>query len=114
VAQDYVAGAGKARLARAQILLLKEKEFIEAAYMIGSGDLRIIIRDIFPNIVGPCVVSETLAIPSYINTEVFLSFIGLGVDPATPIITAAGSHDGHCYSAFPHGNSAGYGRSREI
>ena len=52
--------------------------------MIGAGDTRIITRHILPNIIGPILVSVTLAIPRYINTEVFLSFIGLGVDPPTP------------------------------
>jgi oligopeptide transport system permease protein len=41
-------------------------------------------RHIFPNILGPLIVMETLAIPSYIYTEAFLSFIGLGVNPPTP------------------------------
>ena len=53
-----------ARLARGQILSLKEKEFIEAARMIGSGDLRIIARHILPNIIGPILVSVTLSIPT--------------------------------------------------
>jgi oligopeptide transport system permease protein len=75
---------GTARLARGQILSLKEKEFIEASHMIGARDLRIITRHILPNIIGPILVSVTLAIPGFINTEVFLSFIGLGVDPPTP------------------------------
>lgn len=75
---------GTARLARGQILSLKEKEFIEASRMIGASDLRIIVRHVLPNIIGPILVSVTLSIPNYINTEVFLSFIGLGVDPPTP------------------------------
>lgn len=75
---------GTARLARGQILSIKQKEFIEASHMIGARDLRIIVRHILPNIIGPILVSVTLAIPSYIETEVFLSFIGLGVDPPTP------------------------------
>ncbi|MFO7916784.1 MAG: ABC transporter permease [Anaerolineae bacterium] len=75
---------GTARLARGQILSLKEKEFIEASRMIGASDLRIIVRHVLPNIIGPILVSVTLDIPGYINTEVFLSFIGLGVDPPTP------------------------------
>jgi oligopeptide transport system permease protein len=75
---------GTARLARGQILSLKRKEFIEASHMIGAGDMRIISRHILPNIMGPILISVTLDIPAYINTEVFLSFIGLGVDPPTP------------------------------
>lgn len=73
-----------ARLTRGQVLSIKEKEFVEAARSIGSSDIRIMFRHILPNIIGPLVVSETLAIPGYINTEAFLSFIGLGVNPPTP------------------------------
>jgi len=73
-----------ARLTRGQVLSIKEKEFVEAARAIGSGNGRIMFRHIMPNIIGPLVVNETLAIPGYINTEAFLSFIGLGVNPPTP------------------------------
>ncbi len=93
---------GMARLARGQILSLKQKEFIEAAHMIGAGDIRIIIRHIFPNIVGPCMVAETLNIPAYINTEVFLSFIGLGVDPPTPSWGAMISDGAAAIRSYPH------------
>jgi oligopeptide transport system permease protein len=75
---------GMARLARGQILSLKEKEFIEAARTIGASDIRIMVRHILPNIIGPLIVAETLAIPTYITFEAFLSFIGLGVNPPTP------------------------------
>ncbi len=73
-----------ARLTRGQVLSVREKEFIEAARTIGASDLRIMFRHILPNIIGPLVVAETLAIPGYISTEAFLSFIGLGVNPPTP------------------------------
>jgi oligopeptide transport system permease protein len=75
---------GMARLSRGQILSIREKEFIEAARTIGAGHVRIMFRHILPNIVGPLIVAETLAIPGYISTETFLSFIGLGVNPPTP------------------------------
>lgn len=73
-----------ARIARGQVLSYKEKEFIEAARSVGSGDIRIIFRHLLPNILGPCIVYETLQIPNYIFLEAFLSFLGLGVDPPTP------------------------------
>lgn len=73
-----------ARLTRGQVLSVREKEFIEAAHTIGASNLRIMFRHILPNIVGPLIVAETLAIPGYISTEAFLSFIGLGVNPPTP------------------------------
>ncbi|PKO21081.1 MAG: hypothetical protein CVU38_16660 [Chloroflexi bacterium HGW-Chloroflexi-1] len=73
-----------ARLTRGQVLSVREKEFIEAARTIGSSNLRIMFRHILPNILGPLIVAETLAIPGYISIEAFLSFIGLGVNPPTP------------------------------
>jgi oligopeptide transport system permease protein len=75
---------GMARLARGQTLSVKQKEYIEAARALGASNLRIVFRHILPNIIGPCIVAETLAIPGYILTEAFLSFIGLGVTPPTP------------------------------
>jgi len=73
-----------ARLTRGQVLSVRQKEYIEAARTIGTKDLRIMFKHILPNILGPLVVAETLAIPGYITTEAFLSFIGLGVNPPTP------------------------------
>jgi len=75
---------GMARITRGQVLSYKEKEFVEAARMVGAGPVRIIFRHLLPNILGPCIVQETLQIPGYILLEAFLSFIGLGVDPPTP------------------------------
>jgi oligopeptide transport system permease protein len=73
-----------ARLTRGQVLSIREKEFVEAAHTIGAGHGRIMFKHILPNILGPLIVNETLAIPGYIATEAFLSFIGLGVTPPTP------------------------------
>lgn len=75
---------GMARLARGQVLSYKEMEFVVAARAIGARPQRIIFTHLLPNILGPCIVQETLQIPNYILTEAFLSFIGLGVDPPTP------------------------------
>ncbi len=73
-----------ARLARGQVLSIRQKEYIEAAISIGAADRSIIFRHVLPNILGPIVVAESLAIPRYISFEAFLSFIGLGVNPPTP------------------------------
>ncbi len=73
-----------ARIARGQTLSIKQKEFVEAARATGVRTPRIIFRQILPNILGPCIVQETLNIPGYILTEAFLSFIGLGVNAPTP------------------------------
>jgi len=73
-----------ARLTRGQVLSIREKEYVLAARTVGSGNRRIMSRHVLPNIVGVLIVYETLAIPVYIATEAFLSFIGLGVNPPTP------------------------------
>lgn len=75
---------GMARIARGQVLSYKQMEFVEAARAIGANDTRIMVRHLLPNILGPLIVAETLAIPGYIFTESFLSFIGLGVNAPTP------------------------------
>lgn len=75
---------GMARLARGMVLSFKQKEFVEAARSIGSRTPRILFHHLLPNILGPCIVNETLQIPGYILLEAFLSFIGLGVNPPTP------------------------------
>ncbi len=74
----------QARLSRGQVLSARQKEYIEASRALGASNVRIMFRHILPNILGPLVVVETLAIPGYIYTEAFLSFIGLGVNPPTP------------------------------
>ena len=93
---------GMARLARGQVLSLREKEFVEAARSIGAGNLRIMFRHILPNIVGPLIVAETLAIPGYINYETFLSFIGLGVNPPTPSWGAMIADGARSIRTYPH------------
>jgi len=74
----------QARLSRGQVLSVREKEYMEAARTIGVKDGRMMRKHILPNILGPLIVYETLAIPTYIALEAFLSFIGLGVNPPTP------------------------------
>jgi oligopeptide transport system permease protein len=73
-----------ARLARGQVLSYKQKEFIEAAHAMGATDSQIIFKHLMPNIIGPLIIAESLAIPGYIFLEATLSFIGLGVNPPTP------------------------------
>ena len=75
---------GTARLVRGQVLSLREKEYILAAEALGAKTPWIMLRHILPNILGPLIVAETLAIPAYVSYEAFLSFIGLGVKPPMP------------------------------
>lgn len=73
-----------ARMARGQVYSVKASEFVEAARITGASDARIILRHLLPNIIGPLLVVETLAIPGYIFLEAALSFLGLGIIPPTP------------------------------
>ncbi len=73
-----------ARLTRAQILSLKEREFCEAARAAGASHGRIIVRYLLPNALTPIIVSLTFGIPEAIFTEAALSFIGVGISPPTP------------------------------
>ncbi len=68
-----------ARLVRAQVLTLKEQEFMLAARCLGASRWRMIARHLIPNAMAPIIVELTFSIPRAIFTEAFLSFIGLGV-----------------------------------
>ncbi len=72
------------RLVRGQFLSLREKEFVEAARMIGARDVAIIARHLLPNSLGPIVVYVTLNMPNLIMLEATLGFLGLGVPPPFP------------------------------
>jgi peptide/nickel transport system permease protein len=72
------------RLARAQVLALREREFILAARALGASRLRIIVRHLLPNLLGPIIVQATLGLAGTILAEASLSFLGLGVPPGSP------------------------------
>jgi peptide/nickel transport system permease protein len=75
---------GVARLVRAELLSLKEREFVAAARALGASDARIIWRHLLPNALTPVMVSATLGVAGAILVESALSFLGLGVQPPTP------------------------------
>jgi len=72
-----------ARIVRGFTLSLREREFVEASRSLGASDLRIIFREILPNLIGPIIVYTTLLIPNNILFEAALSYLGLGVPPDT-------------------------------
>ena len=72
---------GIARLVRAEILSLKEREFILAARAYGAGNFRIILNHLIPNALNPVIVNATLGVAGAILLESSLSFLGLGVQP---------------------------------
>lgn len=71
--------ASMARIVRAQVLSLKQQEYILAAKALGAGDKRLILKHLIPNCMGPIIITLTMSIPAAIFTEAFLSYIGLGV-----------------------------------
>jgi peptide/nickel transport system permease protein len=76
--------ASVARIVRGQTLSIREKEYVEAARSLGSGDGRIMLHDVLPNVMAPVIVYASLLVPVVIVTEASLSFLGLGVPPPTP------------------------------
>jgi oligopeptide transport system permease protein len=93
---------GTARLARGQVLTLREQEFSLAARAMGAGNSRIIFRHLLPNVLGPLVINVTLAIPRFISFEAFLSFIGLGVNAPTPSWGSMISDGSTAIRTYPH------------
>ena len=73
-----------ARIVRSAVLSLREREFVQAALALGSGDARVLVRHILPNALTPWLVVATLDMARVIVIESALSFLGLGVQPPTP------------------------------
>jgi peptide/nickel transport system permease protein len=74
---------GYSRLVRAQVMAVKEREFVEAARALGASDLRLLGRHILPNIVQPLIVQAAIGMAGAVLAEATLSFLGLGVPPPT-------------------------------
>jgi peptide/nickel transport system permease protein len=74
---------GYARLVRAQVMAVKEREFVEAARALGASNLRLLCRHILPNIVQPLIVQAAIGMAGAVLAEATLSFLGLGVPPST-------------------------------
>ena len=70
-----------ARIVRAQVLSVKNLDFVEAAVSLGLSRSRILFRHILPNVIGPIIIYTTLAVPGIMLLESVLSFLGLGVKP---------------------------------
>lgn len=74
---------GYARLVRAQVLAVREREFVEAARALGANDLRVLTRHILPNIIQPVIVQAAIGMAGAVLAEATMSFLGLGVPPPT-------------------------------
>jgi peptide/nickel transport system permease protein len=75
---------GISRLVRAEILSLKQRDYVLAARACGVSDLVIIMRHLIPNAIGPVIINATLGVAGAILVESSLSFLGIGVQPPTP------------------------------
>jgi peptide/nickel transport system permease protein len=73
-----------ARIVRAQVLSLREKEFIEAARMVGASDVRIVRSHLLPHLVAPIIVLSSITVAQFILLEAGLSFLGIGIKAPTP------------------------------
>jgi len=75
----FLGWAGLARVIRGMVLSLRGAEYVAAAEALGVGRMRIIVRHILPNTMSFVIVAATIAVPYYILGEVYLSFLGMGV-----------------------------------
>src|SRR5918998_1287740 len=73
-----------ARIVRGQVIMVRSREFVEAAHSVGVGSFRILARYILPNTTSPIIVVASFSMAQAILTEAALSFLGVGVDSATP------------------------------
>jgi peptide/nickel transport system permease protein len=84
IALSVVGVTGYARLVRSMVLSIRERDYIEAAHMVGVRSPRIIFRHILPNSLAPIIVSATMGIGGAILTAAALGFLGLGAQPPAP------------------------------
>jgi peptide/nickel transport system permease protein len=77
---------GIARIIRGQVLSIREREFIDAARLLGAPRRRLYFKEVLPNLWAPLLVQFTLLMPAYISAEAALSFLGVGIKPPTPTL----------------------------
>lgn len=75
-----------ARVVRGQVLSIREREFIEAARLLGASRRRLYFREVLPNVWAPVLVYVTLLVPAYISAEAAFNFLGVGIKPPTPTL----------------------------
>ena len=75
---------GMARLVRGQVLQARENQYVEAARAIGASTPRILSKHVLPNVMGPVIVMVSAGLAGVAGSEIFLSFLGIGIQPPTP------------------------------
>lgn len=74
------------RVVRGQVLSLREREFIDAARLLGAGRARLYFREVLPNLWAPILVQFTLILPAYVSAEAALAYLGVSILPPTPTL----------------------------
>lgn len=93
---------GMERIARAQVLKVKEQEYILASMTLGASRTRLIFSEILPNIFGQVIITSMFSIPSAIFLEAYLSFLGLGVPAPLASLGSLVSDGYKSMTTFPH------------
>ncbi|MBR3150375.1 MAG: ABC transporter permease [Erysipelotrichaceae bacterium] len=93
---------GMERIARAQVLKVKEQEYILASTTLGAGKARLIFKEVLPNIFGQVIITSMFSIPSAIFLEAYLSFLGLGVPAPLASLGSLVSDGYKSMTTFPH------------
>lgn len=101
IAYATVGWTGMARLVRGQALSLKNQEFVTAAEAMGAKPSRIIAKHLLPNALSVIIINVTLAVPSAIFTEAFLSYIGLGVPVPMPSWGILAQEGSQVFQVYP-------------
>lgn len=102
LALGMVGWVGEARLVRGQVLQAREMLYVESARSLGLRPVRILFQHIFPNILGPVIVSLTFGIPQNIMAESFLSFVGLGLEPPYASWGTLANEGWRAYRTYPY------------
>ena len=89
-----------ARLVRGQVLSLREREFIQAAEVIGAPTRRILFKELLPNLVAPIVIATSLGLPAFVAAEAGLSFLGIGLTGQPSLGQIVNKASGY-YESYP-------------
>jgi ABC-type dipeptide/oligopeptide/nickel transport system permease subunit len=98
---SFLGWANLARLIRGEVLSLREREFIQAARVIGVPTRKVLFKELLPNLVAPIVISTSLALPAFIVNEAALTVLGVGLTEPTPSWGVTISEATNFYRADP-------------
>jgi peptide/nickel transport system permease protein len=74
------------RIIRSQVISIRERDFVLSAEALGASNLRILVKEVLPNVWTPVIVYVSLALPGYLTAEAVFSYLGIGVQPPMPTL----------------------------